>query len=80
MENKYLHTEFAGYSGINEQYEISADIEALPVNNAKGQELFRVKLKPGRSFLRADIRQPWHPHSADSNPSIIKEIYRPPPL
>jgi two-component system nitrogen regulation sensor histidine kinase NtrY len=54
MENKYLHTEFAGYNGINEQYEISADLEALPVNNAKGQELFRIKLKPGMSFIAYD--------------------------
>jgi two-component system nitrogen regulation sensor histidine kinase NtrY len=28
--------------------------EALPVNNARGQELFRIKLKPGRSFIAYD--------------------------
>ena len=54
MENKYLHTEFAGYSGINEQYEISSDPQALPVNSTTGYELFRIKLKPGKSFISYD--------------------------
>jgi two-component system nitrogen regulation sensor histidine kinase NtrY len=54
MENKYLHSDFAGYSGLNEQYEISADPTALPVLNGKGQELFRIKLKEGKSFISYD--------------------------
>jgi two-component system nitrogen regulation sensor histidine kinase NtrY len=54
MENKYLQTEFAGYSRINEQYEISEDPEALPVNNTVGKELFRIKLKAGKSFISYD--------------------------
>jgi two-component system nitrogen regulation sensor histidine kinase NtrY len=54
MENKYLHTEFEGYTGINEQYEISQDPDALPVKNTAGQELFRIKQKPGKSFISYD--------------------------
>lgn len=54
MENKYLHSEFAGYSRINDQYEISGDADALPVNHAGNQELFRIKLKPGKSFIAYD--------------------------
>ncbi len=54
MENKYLHTAFAGYSRIQEQYEISEDADALPVNNLSGEELFRIKLKPGKSFISYD--------------------------
>jgi len=54
MENKYLHTEFAGYSGITEQYEISSDADALAVSNSAGQELFSIKLKPGKSFISYD--------------------------
>jgi two-component system nitrogen regulation sensor histidine kinase NtrY len=54
MENKYLHSEFAGYSGINEQYEISADPAALAVNNTAGEKLFSIKLKPGKSFISYD--------------------------
>lgn len=54
MENKYLHSEFAGYSGINDQYEISGAEDAFPVVNGKGETLFRVKLKPGKSFIAYD--------------------------
>lgn len=54
MENKYLHTEFAGYSGINEQYEISNDDEGYPVMNSDGAQLFRIKLKDGKSFIAYD--------------------------
>lgn len=54
MENKYLHSAFAGYPGINEQYEISVDPQALPVLGQDGQELFRIKLKPGKSFISYD--------------------------
>lgn len=54
IENKYLHSEFAGYSRLNEQYEISTDPAALQVNNSEGQELFRIKLKAGKSFIAYD--------------------------
>ena len=55
IENKYLHSDFAGYSGLSEQYEISADPNALPVKNGQGQELFRIKLKEGKSFIAYDV-------------------------
>ncbi len=54
IENKYLHSDFAGYRGLSEQYEISADPLALPVVNGSGQELFRIKLKEGKSFIAYD--------------------------
>jgi len=54
IENKYLHTDFAGYSGLNKQYEISADSTSLPIINSAGQELFRIKLKEGKSFISYD--------------------------
>ncbi len=54
MQNKYLHTEFAGYRGINNQYELSIEGDAIPINNAEGKELFRMKLKPGKSFIAYD--------------------------
>jgi len=54
IENKYLHTDFAGYNGLNKQYEISADPVALPIINSAGQELFRIKLKEGKSFISYD--------------------------
>ena len=54
IENKYLHSDFAGYSGLSDQYEISADPTALPVRNDEGQELFRVKLREGKSFIAYD--------------------------
>jgi two-component system nitrogen regulation sensor histidine kinase NtrY len=54
MENKYLHSEFAGYSGINDQYEISTSDDAFPVMNSSGQALFKIKLKPGKSFIAYD--------------------------
>ena len=54
IENKYLHTDFAGYSGLSKQYEISSDSAALPVINSAGQELFRIKQKEGKSFIAYD--------------------------
>jgi signal transduction histidine kinase len=54
IENKYLHSDFAGYSGLGEQYEISADPAAIPVSNGQGEELFRIKLKEGKSFIAYD--------------------------
>ena len=54
IENKYLHTDFAGYSGLNKQYEISNDSGALPVVNLTGQPLYSIKLKEGKSFISYD--------------------------
>ncbi len=54
MENKYLHTDFAGYKGLQKQYEISKDPESIPIVNGAGNELFRIKMKTGRSFIEYD--------------------------
>jgi len=56
IENKYLHSDFAGYNGLDEQYElITVPGEGvLPIYNNKGDELFGIRLKPGKSFLSYD--------------------------
>lgn len=54
IENKYLHSDFAGYSGLTVQYELSADPSSLPIKNSAGKELFRIKLKEGKSFIAYD--------------------------
>ncbi|NCI46562.1 sensor histidine kinase [Sediminibacterium soli] len=54
IENRYLHSDFAGYPGLSLQYEISADPSALPVNDSQGEELFRIKLKEGKLFVAYD--------------------------
>ncbi|MEN9686836.1 MAG: hypothetical protein RLZZ28_2622, partial [Bacteroidota bacterium] len=55
MENKYLHTEFSVNPDIHEQYEISTDADALAVNSSRGEELFKIKLRPGKSFIAYDF-------------------------
>lgn len=54
MENKYLHTEFAGYSGISGQYEISDNNEGHPVVNSEGQPMFRIRHKEGYTTITYD--------------------------
>lgn len=54
MENKYLHTDFAGYKGLQKQYEISKDSLSVPIVNNTGLELFRIKMKSGKSFIEYD--------------------------
>ncbi|MFL9483303.1 sensor histidine kinase [Chitinophagaceae bacterium LWZ2-11] len=55
IQNKYLTKEFAGYKGLDEQYEITNDKNALPVLNSSGAELFKIKLKEGHSYAGYDI-------------------------
>ncbi|MDP1811888.1 MAG: ATP-binding protein [Sediminibacterium sp.] len=55
IHNKYLQADFAGFRGLDEQYGISKNSSALPINNAIGQELFRIELKPGKSFIGYDV-------------------------
>lgn len=54
IENKYLQSGFDGFPGLNKQYEISTDAKALPVLNSEDKELFRIKLKEGKSFISYD--------------------------
>lgn len=54
IENKYLHSDFAGFPGLTNQYEISSNANALPVVSGRGNELFRVQLKPGKRFISYD--------------------------
>ena len=53
IENKYLHTGFAGYKGLEEQYEISKEAGAVTIM-AGGKPLFSIKLKSGKSFIAYD--------------------------
>lgn len=56
IENKYLHTDFDGFEGLDEQYElvtVSAD-DVLPIYNQAGKKLFSIRLKPGKSFIAYD--------------------------
>ncbi len=54
IENKYLHSDFAGFKDLNKQYEISFDPGSIPVVNSAGHTLFGIKLKSGRSFISYD--------------------------
>ncbi len=54
IENKYLQSSFDGFPELNKQYEISVDSSALPVFNSTGIELFKIKLKEGKSFIAYD--------------------------
>ena len=54
IQNKYLQNEFAGFDGINDQYEISSDLNSLAVINSEGMKLFNIKLKEGKSFIAYD--------------------------
>jgi two-component system nitrogen regulation sensor histidine kinase NtrY len=56
IENKYLHSDFAGFEGLDEQYELTtlAGPDVLPIVNSAGKELFGVKLKQGKSFIAYD--------------------------
>lgn len=56
IENKYLHSDFAGFEGLDEQYELStvSGADVLPVYNGAGRELFGIKLKQGKSFISYD--------------------------
>ncbi len=56
IENKYLHSDFAGYEDLDQQYELLTvpGEGVLPIYNGKGNELFSIRLKQGRSFLSYD--------------------------
>ncbi len=56
IENKYLHSDFADYQGLDQQYELMTvpGEEVLPIYNGKGKELFGIRLKQGKSFLSYD--------------------------
>jgi len=55
IQNKYLRSDFAGHTGLDEQYEISSNANALPVYSVSGAEMFRIELKPGKSFISYDV-------------------------
>ncbi|SKA18946.1 sensor histidine kinase [Sediminibacterium ginsengisoli] len=54
IENKYLHSDFAGYQGLDQQYAISMEDDALPVHSSNGKVLFSIQQKPGKSFISYD--------------------------
>lgn len=57
IENKYLHSDFADYKGLDQQYELMTvpGEEVLPIYNGEGKELFGIRLKQGKSFLSYDV-------------------------
>ncbi len=55
IENKYLHTNFDGFSNLESQYDISVDADALPVVNSNNQILFKIKATQINYFIRYDI-------------------------
>ncbi len=55
IENKYLHTDFDGFDNLDDQYAISKNTSALPILTSAGHELYRIELKPGKSFISYDI-------------------------
>ncbi|MBU3744824.1 MAG: hypothetical protein FGM61_09835, partial [Sediminibacterium sp.] len=54
IENKYLRTHFAGFDHLEEQYEITDNPQAIPINNGYGQVLFKIQLKAGKEFIQYD--------------------------
>ncbi len=56
IENKYLHSDFAGFEGLDEQYELTTvpGAEVLPIFSSTGKELFGVKPRQGKSFIAYD--------------------------
>jgi two-component system, NtrC family, nitrogen regulation sensor histidine kinase NtrY len=56
IENKYLHSDFAGFEGLDEQYELTTlpGPDVLPIFSSKGKELFGIKLRQGKSFIAYD--------------------------
>lgn len=54
IENKYFHTDFADYPGLDDQYEISEHKTALPVVSSSSTILFRIQLKDGKAFIAYD--------------------------
>ncbi|HCL06194.1 MAG TPA: hypothetical protein DHW64_09610, partial [Chitinophagaceae bacterium] len=56
IENKYLHSDFAGFEGLDEQYELTTlpGPDVLPIFSSTGKELFGIKLRQGKSFIAYD--------------------------
>ncbi|MFP5042137.1 sensor histidine kinase [Parasediminibacterium sp. JCM 36343] len=55
IENKYLTKDFEGFPHLDEQYEISTETGALPIMNADGDLLFKIKQKQGHIYAAYDI-------------------------
>jgi len=54
IENKYLKSEFAGYPGIENQYEISTEKTEYPILNGQGSVIFNIKKKSNVSSDHPD--------------------------
>lgn len=55
IENKYLHTNFDGFSDLDAQYDISNDAGAYTVNNSDGQAIFKITPKQSDYFIAYDF-------------------------
>lgn len=54
IENAYLHSDFAGFTGLNRQYAIGNAPGSLGITDKAGKVLYRIKLKEGKSFISYD--------------------------
>jgi signal transduction histidine kinase len=55
IENKYLHTNFDGFSDLDAQYDISNDAGAYAVHNSSGQAIFKITPKQSDYFITYDL-------------------------
>ena len=55
IENKYLRTNFDGFKGLEDKYEITKDSLALPIKNSLGKILFSIKLKEEDALVEYDF-------------------------
>lgn len=55
IENKYLHTNFDGFSDLDAQYDISNDAGEYTVHNSKGQAVFKITPKQSDYFIAYDF-------------------------
>ncbi len=54
IDNKYLHKNFDGFPKLSEQYDISTDVNALPIINSQKETLFRISPKEGHIYAGYD--------------------------
>ncbi len=54
IQNKYFHSNFAGFPALNDQYQITNSPQDFRVLNKNGNYLFSIQLQEGRAFIGYD--------------------------
>ena len=54
IENKFLQKDFEGFKQLGEQYEISSDAKAIPIENLAGKTIFKIKEIQGPTHAAYD--------------------------